>query len=109
MKAHPSATHVHVGCDEVFHLGECAECAGRNRNEIFVEHVTAVARYVRQAHKRQVTNRMNVSTVQGSAKIWALGCVNPASWLLLAAGDEFTQPTGCFRVRYIFHPLLSRY
>lgn len=52
VRAHPSATHVHVGCDEVFHLGECAECAGRNRNEIFVEHVTAVARYVRQAHNR---------------------------------------------------------
>ena len=23
---------------------------------------------------------------------WALGCVNPASWLPLAAGREFTQP-----------------
>ena len=52
MEAHPSATHVHVGCDEVFHLGECAECQGRNRNDIFVEHVSAVAKYVRQAHKR---------------------------------------------------------
>ena len=52
MEAHPSATHVHVGCDEVFHLGECAECQGRNRNDIFVEHVSAVAKYVQQAHKR---------------------------------------------------------
>ena len=31
--------------------------------------------------------------LQGSAKRWTLGCVNPASWLSLAAGDEFTQPT----------------
>ena len=30
--------------------------------------------------------------VQGWAKEWALGCVNPASWLPLAAGGEFTQP-----------------
>ena len=30
--------------------------------------------------------------VQGWAKEWALGCVNPASWLSLAAGGEFTQP-----------------
>ena len=30
--------------------------------------------------------------VQGSAKRWALGCVNPDSWLPLAAGGEFTQP-----------------
>ena len=26
------------------------------------------------------------------AKWWALGCVNPAFWLSLAAGGEFTQP-----------------
>ena len=29
---------------------------------------------------------------QGSAKRWALGCVNPASSLPLSAGGEFTQP-----------------
>ena len=29
--------------------------------------------------------------VQGSAIRWSLGCMNPASWLTLAAGDEFTQ------------------
>ena len=32
-------------------------------------------------------------TVQGWAKEWSLGCVIPASWLPLAAGGEFTQPT----------------
>ena len=31
-------------------------------------------------------------TVQGSAKEWFLGCVNPASGLPLAVGREFTQP-----------------
>ena len=30
--------------------------------------------------------------IQGWAKEWALGCVNPASWLPPAAGGEFTQP-----------------
>ena len=30
--------------------------------------------------------------VQGWAKEWALGCVNPAFWLPPAAGGEFTQP-----------------
>ena len=30
--------------------------------------------------------------VQGSAKKWALGCVNPASWFPPVAGREFTQP-----------------
>ena len=31
-------------------------------------------------------------TVQGSAKRWALGCVNPAFWIPLAAGGVFTEP-----------------
>ena len=30
--------------------------------------------------------------VQGWAKEWFLGCVNPASWLPLVAGRKFTQP-----------------
>ena len=34
----------------------------------------------------------SVSDVQGSAKRWALGCVNLASWLPLAAGGEFPKP-----------------
>ena len=36
---------------------------------------------------------MNVmNALQGWAERWALGCVNPASCLLLAAGGELTQP-----------------
>ena len=35
---------------------------------------------------------MKIKNVQGWAKEWALGCVNPASWFPLAAGVEFTQP-----------------
>ena len=31
-----------------------------------------------------------------SAKRWALGCVNFAFWLPLAAGGEFTQPRATF-------------
>ena len=34
---------------------------------------------------------------------WSLGCVNPASWLPLAAGDEFTQP----RARLFGDPCIS--
>ena len=31
-------------------------------------------------------------SVQRWAETWALSCVNPAPWLPLAAGREFTQP-----------------
>ena len=41
--------------------------------------------------------------IQGSAKWWALGCVNPACWFHLAAGGEFTQP----RVHLLADPCIS--
>ena len=31
-------------------------------------------------------------TLMQSAKVWSLGCVNPASWLPLSEAHEFTQP-----------------
>ena len=34
-----------------------------------------------------------MNNVQGWAKELNLGCVNPASWLPLASGGEFMQPT----------------
>ena len=46
------------------------------------------------------------TTLQGWAKEWSLGCVNLASWLPLAAGREFTQPSDPFFVQpctYVKH------
>lgn len=41
-------THMHIGCDEVYRMGECSQCRGRMRNEIFLTHVTNVANIIRQ-------------------------------------------------------------
>ena len=35
-------------------------------------------------------------TIQGSAKEWSLGCVNPASWPPVGAEAHFTQPRDHF-------------
>ena len=35
------------GCDEVYHLGECSQCAGQGRTDVFVNHVKKVANYVK--------------------------------------------------------------
>ncbi len=51
MSVHKDAKFVHIGCDEVFHLGECQECQGHTRSEIFVSHVTTVAKHVRDVYK----------------------------------------------------------
>ncbi|TRY76461.1 hypothetical protein TCAL_09579 [Tigriopus californicus] len=46
--------YVHIGCDEVYHLGECEPCQSGSRNSIFVNHVSAVAKYVRDIHHKRV-------------------------------------------------------
>lgn len=52
VRAHPDAAFLHIGCDEVFHLGECSQCQGHSRSEVFVSHVVAVANYVREVHNK---------------------------------------------------------
>ena len=52
-------------------------------------------------------------TLQGWAKEWTLGCVNPASWLPLVAGGEFTQPRDHSLAQHctslsLFHPAAVR-
>ena len=51
MAVHRGAKYLHIGCDEVYHLGECGECQGAGRNEIFVKHVTKVANHAATMHK----------------------------------------------------------
>ena len=51
MAMHPTANYLHIGCDEVFHLGECEPCQGKTRTEIFVDYVGSVAKYVKERYK----------------------------------------------------------
>ncbi|XP_064465727.1 hexosaminidase D-like isoform X3 [Ornithodoros turicata] len=52
LSLHPHVRWLHIGCDEVFHLGYCSRCQQRDREELFLSHVTRVARYVREKHNR---------------------------------------------------------
>ena len=51
MAVHKKAKYLHIGCDEVFHLGECSQCLGNGRTSIFIDHVSRVAQYVNNTHK----------------------------------------------------------
>ncbi|KAG8185057.1 hypothetical protein JTE90_017074 [Oedothorax gibbosus] len=51
MAMHPNIRWLHVGCDEVFHLGYCSKCMRLDRDNLFLGHVAKVARYVRDKHK----------------------------------------------------------
>lgn len=47
MSLHEGVQFLHVGCDEVFHIAECNLCSSKNKDELFLEHVSRVATYVR--------------------------------------------------------------
>lgn len=45
--------YIHIGCDEVFHIGNCDLCRGRDRDDLFLKHVKKVASYVKINHQVQ--------------------------------------------------------
>lgn len=44
----PKFTHLHIGCDEVYHMGVCSKCVQRIKDEIFLTHVRTIALYIRE-------------------------------------------------------------
>ena len=52
MAVHRNSRYLHIGCDEVFSLGQCGECAelDTSTTRLFVEHVKFVAEYVRERY-----------------------------------------------------------
>lgn len=45
-------THIHIGCDEVFQLAECARCQSKQRNALFLGHVKWLAAFIRSRWPR---------------------------------------------------------
>jgi len=43
--------YAHIGCDEVYHLGECSRCRNHDSKDLFISHVTKIAKYVRDKYK----------------------------------------------------------
>lgn len=35
--------HLHIGCDEVYHVGQCNLCQTKSRNELLLGHMARVA------------------------------------------------------------------
>ncbi|XP_022662894.1 hexosaminidase D-like isoform X2 [Varroa jacobsoni] len=40
--------YLHIGCDEVFHLGECTLCSMKSKEELLLGHMSHVAEFVRK-------------------------------------------------------------
>lgn len=44
----PNFTHLHIGCDEVFRMGECPKCKSKRNDELFLSHVRTVANIIKK-------------------------------------------------------------
>jgi hexosaminidase len=44
----PEMTHIHIGCDEVYQLGECPRCREKIHDQLFLDHVYNVAAFVKK-------------------------------------------------------------
>ncbi|XP_064465807.1 hexosaminidase D-like [Ornithodoros turicata] len=51
---HPHIKYLHIGCDEVYDLGECPLCRVQDRDKLFLSHVRHVAGHVRAAGVRPI-------------------------------------------------------
>ena len=54
MALHPNARYLHIGCDEVFHMGECESCAlkGLYPNYTLKEYLIPIHNYVLKLIRR---------------------------------------------------------
>ncbi|KAL7034425.1 hypothetical protein ACKWTF_007961 [Chironomus riparius] len=44
----PELTHIHIGCDEVYQLGECPRCREKVHDMLFLDHVYSVAAFIKK-------------------------------------------------------------
>lgn len=53
---HPDIQYLHIGSDEVWHLGLCSVCAKRaaaskyGKSSLYLEHILAIAQYIQETY-----------------------------------------------------------
>lgn len=52
LEVHPNINYLHVGCDEVFEMGECELCRLEPRENLFLKHVQNVVGIVRDLNPK---------------------------------------------------------
>lgn len=105
MLLHPGSKFLHIGCDEVNQLGECEKCRMMVRETLFMQHVSAVAKYVRNKHKvipivwDDMLRHVSESTMQE----FNLGeLVEPMVWVYAEDIYRFVQPSVWTKFGQIF-------
>ncbi|XP_040568869.1 hexosaminidase D [Lepeophtheirus salmonis] len=54
LSLHPNVEYLHIGCDEVYHMGICSKCSDRIRrsktSSLFIDHLLRISSYILTKH-----------------------------------------------------------
>lgn len=95
MALHPKINYLHIGCDEVFQMGECEVCRLELHENLFLRHVRTVATNIRKQWpnlKLLVWDDMLRHLSQQSLQDFSLGeLVEPMVWVYAEDIYRFVQ------------------
>ena len=95
MALHGSSRYLHIGCDEVYHMGECDLCRQTPKENIFLKHVATVATYVKKKYgvKVLIWDDMLRHVSDTAMRDFRLGeLVEPMVWVYAEDIYRFVQP-----------------
>ncbi|KAJ8964554.1 hypothetical protein NQ314_004855 [Rhamnusium bicolor] len=96
MDLHPAAKFLHIGCDEVFQMGECDICRLEIHENLFLKHVKNVANIVhaRYPHIRVIVwdDMLRHLSQQAMQDINLGNLVEPMVWVYAEDIYRFVQP-----------------
>ncbi|VEN38850.1 unnamed protein product [Callosobruchus maculatus] len=97
MVLHPNSKYLHIGCDEVFQMGECDVCRLEVHENLFLRHIKNVVQMVRSKYpqiKIIVWDDMLRHIPQGAMQDIHLGSlVEPMVWVYAEDIYRFVQPS----------------
>jgi len=107
LEVHPSSSHIHIGCDEVYQLGLCSACVERlslanavgtgssyyDGRYIFLQHVYRLGNYLREQGKVPIIwDDMIRSMPKSEVKSSGIGdVVEPMVWVYVEDIDRFVD------------------
>ncbi|MCL4162486.1 UNVERIFIED_CONTAM: hypothetical protein GTU68_025683, partial [Idotea baltica] len=105
MALHRGAEFLHIGCDEVFQMGECDKCRLKPRDNLFLEHVSQIAKYVRTTHGAipLIWHDMLTHVSESYMKDYNIGeLVEPVVWVYAEDVYRFIQPSTWTKFAQVF-------